>query len=147
MVNWQLDVQIYPLICLYQCLCTHMHTHISESAYLLCLQFMHSSCPSSTKHTLFEPLCLCSNFLLEYWLPYWQYWQILLKNPVLRDWHEVSPNFDCFIRHAAVFCIVFTSLCLLLNSRVLFRCFSLKALAYCRVLINASVQCFCHMAL
>ena len=54
MVNWQLDVQIYPLICLYQCLCTHMHTHISESAYLLCLQFMHSSCPSNTKHTLCE---------------------------------------------------------------------------------------------
>lgn len=45
---------------------THAHTHISESAYLLCLQFMHSSCPSNAKHTLFEPLCLCSHFLLEY---------------------------------------------------------------------------------
>ena len=43
-----------------------MHTHISENAYLLCLQFMHSSCPSNTKHTVFEPLCLCSHFLLEY---------------------------------------------------------------------------------
>ena len=43
-----------------------MHTHISESAYLLYLQFMHSSCPSSTKHTLFEPLCICLHFLLEY---------------------------------------------------------------------------------
>ena len=31
-----------------------MHTHISENAYLLCLQFMHSSCPSNTKHTLCE---------------------------------------------------------------------------------------------
>ena len=54
MFDWQLDVQIYPLICLYQCLYTHMHTHTSESAYLLCLQFMHSSCPSNTKHTLCE---------------------------------------------------------------------------------------------
>jgi len=65
MVNWQLDVQIYPLICLYQCLCKHMHTHISESAYLLCLQFMYFSCPSSTKHTLFEPLCICLHFFVR----------------------------------------------------------------------------------
>lgn len=63
MVNWQLDVQIYPLICLYQCLYTHMHIHISESAYLLCLQFMHCSCPSNTKHTLFEPLSLLAFFV------------------------------------------------------------------------------------
>ena len=34
-----------------------------------------------------------------------------------------------------------------LKDRVFFRCFSLKALAYCRVLINASAQCFCHLAL
>lgn len=76
------------------CHCLNIHpyteTYMYNSATCLPLQphllsqVTHTSCSSSTKHTLFKPLCFCSNFLLKYCLAYFQYWQILIPKSCVK---------------------------------------------------------------